>query len=96
MRQRLCGKGRFDHAISDYDLAIKSVPSFSKPFDNHGVAFLKTGDYDSAIKDFDEAIKLTPDYARALANRAEANQKRHDYRSSRCAIMIARFVFRQV
>ena len=75
-------KGEFDRAISDYDLAIKYNPSFSKPFNNRGVAFLKTGNYDGAIKDFDEAIKLTPDYARAFANRAEANQKRHDYQSA--------------
>ena len=45
-------KGDFDRAISDYDLAIKYNSSFSKPFNNRGVAFLKTGNYDGAMQGF--------------------------------------------
>jgi tetratricopeptide (TPR) repeat protein len=38
-------KGDFDRAISDYDLAIKYNPSFSKPFNNRGVAVRPVSDW---------------------------------------------------
>jgi len=71
--------GDFDHAIADYDVAIKLNPTYAKPFNNRGLAYQKKGDYDRAIKEFDEAIKLSPNYGNAFANRAAAYQKKNDY-----------------
>ena len=59
--------------------SIKLNPTYAKPFNNRGVAYLRKGEYDLAITSFDEAIKLNPDYGGAFANRAGVYLKKNEY-----------------
>ena len=56
-------KGDFDHAIADYDQAIKLDPDYPNAYHNRGMIHLIRGDYDAAMADCNQAIKLNPDYA---------------------------------
>ena len=55
-------KGDYEHAVQDFNEAIKLNPTFTKPFNNLGVAHLRKGEYDLAIQSLDKAIKLDPGY----------------------------------
>ena len=59
-----------DHAIKDYDEAIRLDPKFSFPFNNRGVAWSEKKDYDRASKDYDEAIRLDFKLVSAINNKA--------------------------
>ena len=72
-------KGDYEHAVQDFNEAIKLNPTFTKPFNNLGVAHLRKGEYDLAIQSLDKAIKLDPGYGGAFANRAEAYVKKNEY-----------------
>ena len=63
-------------------ISIKSIkldPTYAKPLNNRGAAYLRKGEYDLAIESFDEAIKLKPNYGGAFANRAGAYLKKNEY-----------------
>ncbi len=62
-------KRDLDHAIADYDEAIRLQPSFALAFNNRGDARLAKGDVPRALADFDAAIKLDPKLAIAYGNR---------------------------
>ena len=62
-------KGDFDHAIADYDQAIRHNPGMSGAFDNRGTAYQAKRQYALAIADYDEAIRINPKHAIALHNR---------------------------
>jgi tetratricopeptide (TPR) repeat protein len=53
-------KKDYDHAIQDYDQAIKINPNFAQAFNNRGVVYYFKGQYDRAIRDYDQAIKIDP------------------------------------
>ncbi|MFX9855376.1 tetratricopeptide repeat protein, partial [Acinetobacter baumannii] len=53
--------------------------TYSKPFNNRGVAYVRKHQYDGATDAFDRAIKLNPNYGEAFANRAGAYLKRNEY-----------------
>src|SRR5258705_309847 len=72
-------KGEDDHAIQDYDEAIRLKPDFALAFNNRGNAYSDKGDYDRAIQDLDKAIRLKPDYALAFNNRAIAYSDKGQY-----------------
>jgi tetratricopeptide (TPR) repeat protein len=61
-------KGDHDHAIADYDQAIRLNPT-PEAFNNRGAANRAKGDLDRAIADFDQAITHNPKHATALYNR---------------------------
>ena len=65
-------QGRFEDAISEYDLAISSNPGFAPAYNNRGGLYGRLGDVQLAIEDFDEAIRLDPQYALAYFNRGLA------------------------
>jgi tetratricopeptide (TPR) repeat protein len=62
-------KGRFDHAIDDYDQAVKFNPKFALAFAGRGEAYYAKRDYDRAIQDYDRAVNLDPTDARAFGRR---------------------------
>src|SRR5260370_16181561 len=50
---RRAHKGDIDHAISDYDQALRLNPSLASAFYERGNAYALKGSYDYAIKDYD-------------------------------------------
>jgi tetratricopeptide (TPR) repeat protein len=84
------GKGENDHAIADYDQAIKLDPKNALAFNNRGNVYGANGDSDRAIADYDQAIKLNPKYAAALYNRGIAKQRKGDMEGANADIVQAR------
>ena len=62
----------YDHAIKDYNHAIKLRPEFWLAFDGRGLAHANRLNFELAIKDYDQAIKLKPDAAKAFYHRGLA------------------------
>ncbi|MGH6846955.1 MAG: tetratricopeptide repeat protein [Methylocella sp.] len=62
-------KGDKDHAIADYNKAIRLDPKYAFAYYNRGIAYNANGDHDRAIADYDDAIQLDPKNARAYRNR---------------------------
>jgi len=62
----------YDHAIKDYNHAIKLRPEFWIAFDGRGLAHANRLNFELAIKDYDQAIKLRPDSARVFYHRGMA------------------------
>ena len=71
--------GDLDHAIADYDEALRIEPSHSFAFNNRGSLRLSQKDYDRAIADFDAAIRNNPGHALAHNNRGMARQAKKMY-----------------
>jgi len=61
--------GNFNHAIADYDQAIRLNPTMATAFDNRGRAYSEQNQIERAAADYDEAIRLNPNSAVALHNR---------------------------
>jgi tetratricopeptide (TPR) repeat protein len=68
-----------DHAIADYDQAIKLNAQDTGAYFNRGTAWFNKGDFNRATADFDQAIKLNPQFARAYLNRGYAYFEKRDY-----------------
>jgi tetratricopeptide (TPR) repeat protein len=65
-------KGDFDHALQDYDLALRLDPYAANHYNNRGVIYRIKGDFARAVEDYEKAIELKPDYIAAYYNRALA------------------------
>jgi tetratricopeptide (TPR) repeat protein len=65
-------KGDLDHAIADFDDAIRLDPKFAGAYFNRGSAYQVKGDLDRAIADFNEAIRLDPKLTAACYRRGKA------------------------
>lgn len=83
---KLFGSGRYDEALSQYELALKiasEVPSSeevrSMCHANRAACFSKLGKYDDAIKESNKALELNPSYVKALIRRGEAHEKLEHY-----------------
>jgi lipoprotein NlpI len=63
------GRGDLDHAIADYDEAIRLNPSGAMYYNNRAIAYRAKGELDRAIADYDHAILLDPKHANAYLNR---------------------------
>jgi len=61
--------GDFDHAIQDYNQAIKLNPNDATAFYYRGIANGMRGQSDRAIQDFSQAIKINPNHVGALYSR---------------------------
>jgi tetratricopeptide (TPR) repeat protein len=61
--------GDIEHAIRDYDEAIRLNPRAADAFNNRGNAFRDQEQFELAIADYDEALRLDPHYAHAYNNR---------------------------
>ncbi|MFI4933109.1 MAG: DUF3857 domain-containing protein [Caulobacterales bacterium] len=53
-------KRDFDHAIANFDQAVRLDPNSAKGFYNRGVAHLEKGQDDLALADFNQALRLKP------------------------------------
>jgi len=62
----------YDHALKDYNHAIKLRPEFWIAYDGRGLAHANRLNFELAIKDYDQAIKLKPDAAKAYYHRGLA------------------------
>ncbi len=62
-------KNDLDHAIADFNEAIRLDPKLAMAFLGRGIAFSDKGDNDRAIADFNEVIRLDPKFARAFLGR---------------------------
>jgi len=73
-------KGEYDHALQDYEQAIRLNPDNANAYNNLGVIYRIKGDYDRAIADYDEAIWLkNGDFPAAFYNRALAYADKGEY-----------------
>jgi tetratricopeptide (TPR) repeat protein len=62
-------QGDKQHALDDYNAAVKSAPKMAQPYYYRGV-FLGQNDAESALKDFDTALSFDPTLVSALRQRA--------------------------
>jgi len=58
-------KKDYQHAIADYDEALKHNPHYAAALYNRGIARADSGDKDGAIADYREALKLRPGMKKA-------------------------------
>ena len=68
---RISGKGDLDHAIQDFDQAIRLSPTDAAAFYARGNVYARKSDYDHAIQDYDRAVQLNP------TDTAQLSQSRH-------------------
>lgn len=61
--------GRYQEAISDYDMAVKINPKYPDAYYNRGKLCKELGDYQQAMKEYSIAIELNPKYVNAYNNR---------------------------
>src|ERR1700722_8840913 len=71
-------KHDLDHAIADYDEAIKLHPAYAPAYNNRGNAHQAKGDIDAAIADYSEAIRFDFNFVQAFNNRGKAYQIKGD------------------
>jgi tetratricopeptide (TPR) repeat protein len=72
-------RGDFDHAIADFNQAIRENPDYAKPYDNRSLIWYEKGYFDRAVADGDQAIRLDPNLATAYNNRGNAWKNKGDY-----------------
>ncbi|MGZ6243610.1 MAG: tetratricopeptide repeat protein [Candidatus Binataceae bacterium] len=58
-------KGDREHALDDYDEAVRLSPTNSRALHNRGVIYGEQELYELALEDFDNAIRIEPGYANA-------------------------------
>jgi protein O-mannosyl-transferase len=67
------GRGQFNLALADYNLAIGLDKKFAEALSNRGILYSTIGQYKNALKDYDEALRLNPKFADAYYNRGILN-----------------------
>ncbi len=72
-------KRDYDHAIQDYNEAIRLNPSLASAFYGRGEAYNHKGNYDHAIQDDSEAIRLNPNLSYAYDARGRAHRNKGDF-----------------
>ena len=55
----------YEHAIADFDAAIKIDPRYATAFYNRGNSKLNSGDKAGAIADYRQALELRPGFKEA-------------------------------
>ena len=65
-------KKDYDHAITDYDQAIKLNSTDAVFFSNRGGALVAKGEVDRGITDFDQSIRINPNLPRTYVDRGNA------------------------
>jgi tetratricopeptide (TPR) repeat protein len=62
----------YDHAIADYNQAIRLKPDYAEAYNNRGYAYYWKNEGAKAIADYSRALELRPHYAYAYNNRGAA------------------------
>ena len=75
-------KGDYDHAIEDYDQALKLDPNEPTAYDGRGSVYYGKGQYELAAQDYDQAIRLDASDAYAFAGRCNARTALGQYESA--------------
>jgi len=65
----LAEKGELDHAIADYDQALRIDPNHAGVYNNRGSAQAKKGNFDQAVADYSISLQLEPNNPNAHNNR---------------------------
>ena len=76
-------QGDLQHALEDYNSAVKLAPHEGYLYYNRGVAYAVRHDDDAALRDFDTAIRIDSKDVRALRLRAKIHQARGDFSLAR-------------
>ena len=77
--KKRCDKGERDHAIADYDQAIRLDPKNDLYYASRGWSYLLKKDYNRAIADFDQAIRLDLKCYYAYVGRAGTYYNKGEY-----------------
>ncbi len=72
-------QGDQQHALDDYNQAVKLAPHNAKLYYNRGVFHLAQPDIDAALRDFDTALSLNPKLVPALLHRAKIHKTQNDF-----------------
>ena len=72
-------KQDYDHAIDDYDHAIKINSRFTIAYHNRGLSLHQKGDDKRALDDYNRTLVLDPKLTGAYIDRARAYRALHDY-----------------
>ncbi len=72
-------QGDRQHALDDYNQAVKFAPHNAKLYFNRGVFYLAQPDVDAALRDFDTALSLDPKLVPALLQRAKIHKTQNDF-----------------
>jgi tetratricopeptide (TPR) repeat protein len=75
-------KKDYDHAITEFNEAIRLDPNFSDAYNNRGHIYERKKQYDRAIADFNEAIRLDQNNAMAYNNRGDIYSHKKQYDSA--------------
>jgi tetratricopeptide (TPR) repeat protein len=70
--------GDREHALADYDAAVKAAPHNAKLYFNRGIFYLGQPDIDAALRDFDKSLSLDPKMVPALLHRAKIHKQQSD------------------
>jgi lipoprotein NlpI len=65
-------KGDYDHAIADYNEAIRLDPKYPFAYNNLANSYRANGEYDRAVANYSEAIRLDPKSVAGYYNRGNA------------------------
>src|SRR5205809_33540 len=68
--------------LAAYDLCSQLRPSFSSPYNNRGLIYLRRGEFDRALEDFNSAVKYPASNASRfifLSNRGSVQTYRKQY-----------------
>lgn len=71
--------GDKQHALDDYNAAIKLGPKNADLYYNRGVFYAAQADRESALRDFDTALGINPKLVPALGRRAQIYKSRGDF-----------------
>jgi tetratricopeptide (TPR) repeat protein len=71
-------QGDRQHALDDYNEAVKLAPHNAKLYYNRAVFYLAQADVDAALRDFDTALGLNPKLVPALLQRAKIHKTQDD------------------
>jgi Flp pilus assembly protein TadD len=72
-------QGDRQHALDDYNRAVRLAPHTAKLYYNRGVFYLAQPDVDAALRDFDTALSLNPKLVLALRERAKIHKTQNDF-----------------
>ena len=71
-------QGDKQHALDDYNTAVKVAPKYAQPYYYRGVFYAGQIDVEAALRDFDTALTLNPQFIPALLERAKIHRTQND------------------
>jgi tetratricopeptide (TPR) repeat protein len=71
-------QGDKQHALDDYNTAVKVAPKYAQPYYYRGVFYAGQTDVEAALRDFDTALSLNPHFIPPLLARAKIHKFQND------------------